>query len=391
MQNLKTILVLASQFKGAPLIEEFHRLGCKVLLLCAEKTRCEAWPTHAITEQFYMPKLNVFPDILNAVSHLARSYDIDRIIGVDDFDVEVAARLREHLRTPGMGDTTARYFRDKLAMRVLASDEGLAVPEFVHLLNDNKVNHYLSTVPGPWVLKPRSEAGAVGIKKIHSAEELWRYSEELGDQRSHYLLERFLPGEVFHVDSIVFGGKVVFARASQYRVPPFSVWNEGGVFSTFSLPEDDPLAREMVKFNARLVKSMHLARGITHTEFIRAEVDGKLYFLEMAARVGGAHLDLHVEACSGINLWREWAHLELAYLLGKPYRCPKPKLDHSTLLICLAREENPDLSGFDAPEVVCRMKRAFHAGLVLSSPDPERIEELERVYRERLQREFLKA
>ncbi|HIB64074.1 MAG TPA: ATPase [Phycisphaerales bacterium] len=391
MQNTKTILVLASQFKGVPLIEEFHKLGCLVLLLCAEKTRCEAWPTHAITEQFYMPKLNVFPDILHAVSHLARSYNIDRIIGVDDFDVEVAARLREHLRTPGMGDTTARYFRDKLAMRVLASDEGLAVPDFVHLLNDDKVNHYLSTVPGPWVLKPRSEAGAVGIKKIHTAQDLWRYSEELGDKRSYYLLERFLPGEVFHVDSIVFEGKVVFARASRYRVPPFSVWNEGGVFSTLSLPETDPLAQEMIEFNARLVHSMHLARGITHTEFIRADIDGKLYFLEMAARVGGAHLDLHVEACSGINLWREWAHLELAYLLGERYQCPEPRHDHSALLICLAREEHPDLSGFDAPEVVWRMKRAFHAGLVLNSQDPARIDELERVYRKRLQTEFLKA
>ena len=58
---------------------------------------------------------------------LARTRLIDRIVPLDDYDVETAAALREHLRVPGMGDTTARYFRDKLAMRVQARDRGLQV------------------------------------------------------------------------------------------------------------------------------------------------------------------------------------------------------------------------------------------------------------------------
>ena len=391
MQQPLTFLCLASQFKGAALIEECHQLGIRVLLLCAEKTRGEAWPEHAITEQFYMPKLNVFPDVIHAVSFLARSYRIDRIIGMDDFDVEVAARLREHLRIPGMGDTTARYFRDKLAMRVQARDEGIPVPEFVHFLNRDEVREYMESVPAPWVLKPRSEAGAVGIKKLHTPEEVWQYADQLGDQQSYYLLERYLPGEVYHVDSVVYDKKVLFARASQYRVPPFSVWNEGGVFSTRSMPVKDADAKKMVALNAKLVEAMRLVRGVTHTEFIRSHQDGKFYFLEMAARVGGANLDMHVEACSGVNLWREWARLELAYLRGESYRLPKIKNHHSAILICLAKEESPDLSRFDAPEVYWRMNRAFHAGLVVSSPDLGRVDELEEEYRRRFQEEFLQV
>jgi biotin carboxylase len=389
MERPLTILCLASQFKGAALLEECHRLGCKVLLLCAEKTRDEAWPMHAVTERFLMPKLNVFPDIVNAVSHLARTHPIDRIIGMDDFDVEVAARLREHLRTPGMGETTARYFRDKLAMRVQAKDEGIPVPEFVHLLNYDQIREYMAAVPSPWVLKPRSEAGAVGIKKLHSQEQVWQSVEELGDQQSNYLLERYLPGEVYHVDSIVWDGQVVFAQTSHYRVPPFNVWNEGGVFSTRSMPSDAPDSRRMLVLNEELIKAMRLARGVTHTEFIRSHADGEFYFLEMAARVGGANLDMHVEACSGVNLWQEWARLEVAHLSGQSYTVPPRRYDHSALLICLAREEYPDLTVFDAPEVAWRMNRAYHAGLALRSSDGGRLDEVEEHYRRRLQQEFL--
>jgi nitrous oxide reductase accessory protein NosL len=53
---------------------------------------------------------------------------------LDDFDVEKAATLREHLRIGGMGETTARYFRDKLAMRMKAREAGINVPDFVGIL-----------------------------------------------------------------------------------------------------------------------------------------------------------------------------------------------------------------------------------------------------------------
>ena len=47
-------------------------------------------------------------DTLLGVSYMARKEHIDRIVALDDFDVEKAATLREHLRVPGMGNTAAR-------------------------------------------------------------------------------------------------------------------------------------------------------------------------------------------------------------------------------------------------------------------------------------------
>ena len=44
------------------------------------------------------------------------------------------------------------------------------------------------------------------------------------------------------------------------------------------------------------MKAMGLLRGVSHTEFIKSKADGKFYFLETSARVGGANLAELVEA-----------------------------------------------------------------------------------------------
>ena len=129
------------------------------------------------------------PDIIYAVSYLNRSNDIVQIVPLDDYDVETAAALREHLRLPGLGETAARFFRDKLAMRLQARANGILVPDFTPVFNYDRLRSFMDSVPPPWVLKPRSEAGAMGIKKVHSAEEVWRWLDQLGDQQSFFHLE----------------------------------------------------------------------------------------------------------------------------------------------------------------------------------------------------------
>jgi len=180
-----TILCLASYYKGTDFIRECHRQGCRTLLLTSHSIQDENWPRESIDETFYMPDVQKewkMEDALLGVSFMARNETIDRIVALDDFDVETAATLREHLRVPGMGDSTARYFRDKLAMRTKARDEGLLVPEFIHVLNYGRLREFMQRVPPPWVLKPRSLAGSMGIKKIHNSDEFWAALELLGDK-----------------------------------------------------------------------------------------------------------------------------------------------------------------------------------------------------------------
>src|SRR5918998_37536 len=227
-----TVLCIASYEKGQEFMRECKRQGCRVLLLTSHSIRDADWPRAELDEIFYMPDDNhkwILEDVIKSVSYVARTEEIDRIVPLDDFDLETAAALREHLRVPGMGETTTRYFRDKLAMRMQAQEAGINVPEFAHVLNYARLREYMARVPPPWLLKPRFEASATGIKKLNSPDEFWEAVEELGDRQSYYVLERYVPGDIFHVDSIVSEKEILFAAAHKYGTPPLNVSHEGGV------------------------------------------------------------------------------------------------------------------------------------------------------------------
>jgi biotin carboxylase len=383
-----TFLCITTYEKGQEFMRECKRQGCPVILLTAEKLREADWPRESLADTFYLPPEIPLAEIVQAVTHLARRQKLDRIVALDEYDMETAATLREHLRIPGMGLTTMRYFRDKLAMRMRALDRKVRVPDFVPVVNHEAIRYYLEHVPGPWVLKPRQEASAIGIKKIRAPDELWPLLERLGDQQSSFLLEKFLPGDVYHVDSVVSENEVVFANVSKYGKPPMNVAQGGGIFTTFTVPrgnEDDGALRAI---NRDLIAALGLLRGVAHAEFIRAHADGHFYFLECAARVGGAYISEMVEAATGINLWREWARIEIAGGNGS-YKLPSWREEYAGVILSLARQEDPDTSGYNDSEVYLRIKRHHHAGLVLRSADAQRIPGLLDDYARRFAEEFL--
>ena len=383
-----TILCLASYFKGTTFLVAAKQAGCRVALVTREKLHNEPWPWDSIDDVFYMPQLSTQPDIIYAIAYFMRGKAVDQIIPLDDYDVLTVAALREHFRLPNMGETVSRHFRDKLAMRVKARQEGFKVPEFTAVFNYDQLREFMGRVQPPWLLKPRAEAGAMGIKKMDHSEMLWRKLDELGDLQSYFLLEQYVSGPVYHVDAIVWQGKVVFATAHQYLQPPIDVAHDGGVFVTRTMPRKDKETKALIKLHNKLILALGMERGVAHTEFIKGQ-DGEFYFLETAARVGGANIEQLVEASSGINLWGEWARLETAALRGEEYQIPEDKGEYAGVMICLAKQEWPDLSGYQDPEIVCRVHKKQHAGLIVASPQHERVEQLIRDYSQRFANDFL--
>jgi biotin carboxylase len=322
------------------------------------------------------------------VSYVARSQSIDRIVALDEFDMENVSALREHLRITGMGLTAVRYFRDKLAMRERARKEGILVPEFVHVLNHDNLREFMSRVPNPWLLKPRSQASGIGMKKIHYPDQLWHWLDQLGDQQSFYLLEQFVPGVVYHVDSVVSDRGIVFAEAHAYGTPPLDTSHQGGVFTTRTLPREAQETKSLLEINRNLIEGLGLVRGVTHAEFLRSHGGGKFYFIEVAARVGGAYISDVIEAATGINPWREWARLEIG-AGNQPYQLPATRRDYAGVIVSLARQEHPDTSAYTDPEITYRIAKYHHAGFILKSQSHERIQQLLDSYATRFQADFV--
>ncbi len=381
----RAILCLSSYFKGNRFFQRCRREGCPVFLLTLDKLRDSPWARDALDDLFVMPSLDHHRTVINAVAYLLRTQPIDRIVALDEFDMELAAHLREHFRLPGLGETAVRFFRDKLAMRVRAREVGLPIPEFVGAIHHDDVRRFLATVPAPWLLKPRTEASAIGIQKFTDADAVWRRLDELGDNQSFHLLERFVPGDLYHVDTLSAGGKLLFAEVSRYRRPLLEIWQGGGVFGSQTVPRDRPEVAELRQLTGRLLTAFGLDEGPSHTEFLRAHADGSCVFLETSARVGGANIAEMVEAATGVNLWDEWAGIEIH---GASYQLPPLRSEYGGVIVSLARQEKPDTSGFADPEIFYRLDLKNHIGLVVGAASPARIEALLADYSTRIARDF---
>jgi biotin carboxylase len=246
----------------------------------------------------------------------------------------------------------------------------------------------MSRVPAPWLLKPRSQASGIGMKKIHKPDDLWPWLDQLGDQQSFYLLEQFVPGTVYHVDGIVSEREVLFAEPHAYGAPPLDVSHQGGVFTTRTLPRDAVETKQLLDINRGVIEGLGYVRGVTHAEFLKSHADGKFYFIEIAARVGGAYISNVIEAATSINLWREWARLEVGG--GKQtYQLPAARRDYAGVILSLARQEQPDTSAYNDSEIVHRVSKYHHAGLILKSANPERVQQLLDSYAVRFAEDFV--
>ena len=394
MTTQRHIVCIASEHKGNEFLDEAQNAGWRVTLVTRKKLLDEPWAWTALNEVKTVSDNALPEEYVRAVTNIAGTHRIDRVVGLDEFDVITAARTREHLQMPGMSGSHALRFRDKFAMRCIASAAGITCPEFTGVFNESAINEFLDSVTFPVIVKPRFEVSAFGIRKCETREQVWDVLKDLdarGNWRDHpsqFVIERFIEGDVFHVDSVVNNGKVVTCGVSQYGTPPLSVTHQGGVFTSSIVPYRSRHRRELEKLNAALLKAFAYERGISHAEFLQSRADGSYYLLEVAARVGGAYIANVLEHACNFNLWREWARLETA-TTEDPYVPPKVRREFAGIALALANQPEPDTSHYTDPEIVYRVSKPKHVGLIFCSPKEKRIAALLAMYSEKITNDFL--
>jgi hypothetical protein len=318
----ETVLCIAFSNTGHQFLHELANLHCQVVVLTIDEFRHAEWLLEAVSELHTMPDGMTLQQITNTVTYLARSRKFVRIIALDKLSIEIAAALREHLRIPGMGVTTAGYFSDTLAARVKAAHLGIAVPAFTSIANYNELGSFMHAVPAPWLLTPRSETRVPATQKLQESEAVWRALDALGDSQSGFLLEQWIDGDRLHVDSITADGAVVFSAVSPYR-PASSEGTEADELLP-TAPKSSTTAdiERLRRANTALLSSMRMARGVTHTEFLRSNATRDFYFMRTSASVDDSCIADMMAETHGLNLWVEWARVEVAAMRGEQYALP---------------------------------------------------------------------
>ncbi|GAB3285489.1 ATP-grasp domain-containing protein [Kineosporia babensis] len=227
------------------------------------------------------------------------------VVGLYEHTVVPAARLRERFNLPGTSVDTALNCRDKVRMKHLVAQAGVAVPQWLDLAGatGERIRSWLNSRPGRWVIKPKSEGGAVGVQIVDNPTAgLAAISRIPAAELNRYEVEEFVEGEIFHLDAVVRDATISFHSLSRYL-------NSCHDSSVHRLPlasitvTDGELVAGAREVADRCVSALGIADAVIHLELFRSA--GEWIFLEIACRHGGAAVVPHLQEIFGVDLLDE--------------------------------------------------------------------------------------
>jgi hypothetical protein len=248
------------------------------------------------------------------------------IVGLYEHTTLPAARLREHFTVPGTGVRTATLCRDKVQMKQVLRDAGVPVPRFLAVGPDTPrqdLARFAAAVPGPVVLKPRSQSASMGVQILDDGRALLAHADA-GAIAAGYEAEEFIDGRICHFDGIVRGGTIRWFSASRYLRSCVDFQYRGAPLASVTL--DDPaMVARAYRFTAAVLRALRLTDSAFHLEAFHTPGD-ELVFLEIGNRFGGAGVPWQQRAVYGVDLPAE----AVLACLGRPSRLPGPAsiLDH---------------------------------------------------------------
>jgi hypothetical protein len=189
----------------------------------------------------------------------------------------------------------------------------VTVPDFVCLDTAEDLDR-VDWSQGPKVLKRRNFVGGMDVHILRSADraqEVWRAQGRPG----LYELESFVAGEMFHCDSVVDAGRVVFSSVSRYLARPGD-FAPGGLSGSVIVRSGD-LRQRILDVNGKVLGRLGLDSGVTHLEVFHSPAD-EIVFCEIAARPGGGGIERMNERAYGVNF------IEYAIALESGLPIPDP-------------------------------------------------------------------
>ncbi|WP_328627743.1 biotin carboxylase [Streptomyces sp. NBC_00353] len=247
----------------------------------------------------------------------------DRVVALNEGDLDTAAGLRARLGLPGQSPQDLARFRDKLVMCETVSAAGVRTPAFADAPDAAAVRAFADTHGWPVIVKPRRGTASRGVLRIDSPAGLSALDELPGEDR---LVQEFCADRIYHIDGLWSGGRLGPWRASRY-VNSCADFTTGAVLG--SAEEDDPqLLDALGEFTASIAGALSSEPWVFHLEvFVGTGPDGRpnLHFLEAGYRVGGAEIPFVWREVHGIDLMAAAVDVQL----GRRPALTEPKTWHT--------------------------------------------------------------
>src|SRR5690349_6258232 len=246
--------------------------------------------------------------IVKLADELAAEFGPPRaVVGLFEHTVYPSAVLRDRFDVPGTRAEVALRCRDKVEMKRALRAGDVPVPRFWPVgsgTTPEELRDRLAGVTGRVVLKPRRQAGSVGVRAFASVAEVLDHAAAIGFEDG-YELEEYVDGPVHHLDGVVRDGAVRFLSVSRYVGTCLGF--EAETVPVGSMTVDDPdVVDRAAAFTAATLTALGLRDSSFHLEAFLTP-GGRFVFLEIACRFGGAGVPAQLRLAAGFDIVRESA------------------------------------------------------------------------------------
>lgn len=230
--------------------------------------------------------------------------------------------VRDLLHIPGLGEATARNFRDKGRMKDVLGAAGLPVARHRTVTDVAAAWDFVREVGLPVVVKPREGAAAVSTYRAEDAEGMHAALAATQPAPSRpVVIEEFVTGEERSFETVSLGGRPLWHASTIYSPTPLTVLENPWIQWTVLLPRevDTPAVSGFVGTAYAALGALGMETGISHMEWFRTR-SGKAVISEVAARPPGAQIMSIDSYGHDVDFYRLWARLVVHGRFEAPVR-----------------------------------------------------------------------
>lgn len=238
----------------------------------------------------------------------------DRILVTNEYDIIIAAELRDYLGIFGQSINSAVQFRDKLIMLEKVAPH-LEVPKYSAANNYLDLLNFEEEMGYPFVIKPRLESGSIGVRIVNDGGELTNYIEK--NSCENILAEEFISGDMYHIDGLMNSGEIMTIVPSRY-LNGCLAYRSHSFIGSVMVEKANPLYNPIVRYVKELLVKMETPDYDIpfHCEVFVTK-DNRILLCEIASRIGGGRILETVKLIKGIDMLQCTSISEIEHKKGR--------------------------------------------------------------------------
>lgn len=271
---------------------------------------------HSAVDVAVVPATDDISLVGPAAARLSARHGVpNRVVALNEGDLDTAAELRRRIHCPGQQPSELAPFRDKLVMLTRVARAGIRVPAFADAPDRQAVAAFARQHGWPVIVKPRRGTASRNVVRLDGESDLDRYDQMAAEAR---LVQTFLADPIYHVDGLWTGSRLGPWRASRY-INSCAGFTTGSFLGSVEV-DDSHLLPHLDEITAAMAGALSAEPWVFHLEVFVGAHDGapRITFLEAGARVGGAEIPFIWREVHGVDLMAAAFDVQL----GRPPQLP---------------------------------------------------------------------